>query len=194
MLGKARHVHFIGIGGIGMSGIAEVLLNLGFVVSGSDIEKSPITESLASIGVSIQYGHDEGNIRGCDVVVFSSAIGPDNPEMKGAIGSGIPIIPRSEMLGELMRMRTGIAIAGAHGKTTTTSLAAVVLEEAGLDPTVVGGGKVKSLRPRACSLFMICRYASYHDQDENQRNGTVRPDQGPPGGAGLRGQGRGGCG
>lgn len=146
MLGKARHIHFIGIGGIGMSGIAEVLINLAFKVSGSDIEKSSITERLESIGATISYGHKEGNVEGSDVVVFSSAIGPDNPEMKEAKGLGLPIIPRSEMLGELMRMRTGIAVAGAHGKTTTTSLAAVVLTEAGLDPTVVVGGQIKSLR------------------------------------------------
>ncbi len=145
-MGKAKHVHFIGIGGIGMSGIAEVLINLGFEVSGSDIEKSPITERLASIGATIRYGHEKGNVEGSDVVVYSSAIGPDNPEMKEAKGSGLPIIPRSEMLGELMRMRTSIAVAGAHGKTTTTSLAAVVLEEAGLDPTVVVGGQIKSLK------------------------------------------------
>ncbi len=146
MLGKAKHVHFIGVGGIGMSGIAEVLINLGFDVSGSDIEKSQITERLASIGAAIYYRHEKENVAGSDVVVFSSAIGPDNPEMKEAKALGLPIIPRSEMLGELMRMRTSIAVAGAHGKTTTTSLAAVVLEEAGLDPTVVVGGQIKSLK------------------------------------------------
>ena len=146
MLGKARHIHFVGIGGIGMSGIAEVLINLCFEVSGSDIEKSSITEHLESIGAEIDYRHSAENVRGSDVVVFSSAIGPKNPEIIKAKKLALPIIPRSEMLGELMRMRTGIAVAGAHGKTTTTSLAAVVLEEAGLDPTVVVGGQVKSLR------------------------------------------------
>jgi UDP-N-acetylmuramate--alanine ligase len=146
MLGKARHVHFIGIGGIGMSGIAEVLINLGFEVSGSDIEKSPITERLESIGAVISYSHDRDHLRGADVIVFSSAIGKDNPEMKEAERLGLPVLPRSEMLGEIMRLRTSIAIAGAHGKTTTTSLAAAVLEEAGLDPTVVVGGQIKSLR------------------------------------------------
>jgi UDP-N-acetylmuramate--alanine ligase len=146
MLGKAKHIHFIGIGGIGMSGIAEVLINLGFEVSGSDIEKSAITERLESIGVRIEYRHAVENVSGCDVIVFSSAVGPKNPEMAEAKRLRLPIIPRSEMLGELMRMRTSIAVAGAHGKTTTTSLAAAALEEAGLDPTVVVGGRVKSMR------------------------------------------------
>jgi UDP-N-acetylmuramate--alanine ligase len=145
MLGKAKRVHFIGIGGRGMSGIAEVLVNLGFDVSGSDIERSSITERLESIGAVVRYGHDEANVAGSDVVVYSSAVGPDNPEIGAAKKLGLPIIPRSQMLGELMRMRTGIAVAGAHGKTTTTSLAAVVLEEAGLDPMVVVGGKIKSI-------------------------------------------------
>jgi len=146
MLGKVKRIHFVGIGGIGMSGIAEVLINLGFEVSGSDMEKSAITEHLESIGARIRYRHLAANVRESDVVVFSSAVGPKNPEIMEAKKLGLPIIPRSEMLGELMRVRTGIAIAGAHGKTTTTSLAAVVLEEAGLDPTVVVGGKVESLR------------------------------------------------
>ena len=146
MLGKVTHIHFVGIGGIGMSGIAEVLINLGFQVSGSDVEKSALTERLESIGARITYRHSAGNVAGSDVVVFSSAVGPTNPEIVEAKKHGLPIIPRSEMLGELMRMRTSIAVAGAHGKTTTTSLAAAVLEEAGLDPTVVVGGRVKSLR------------------------------------------------
>jgi len=146
MLGKATHIHFVGIGGIGMSGIAEVLINLGFEVSGSDVEKSAITEHLESIGARIRYRHSADNVGGSDVVVFSSAVGPSNPEIVEAKKLGLPIIPRSEMLGELMRMRTGIAVAGAHGKTTTASLAAAALEEAGLDPTVVVGGRVKSLR------------------------------------------------
>ena len=149
MLGKARHVHFVGIGGIGMSGIAEVLINLGFEVSGSDVERTAITERLASLGAVISEGHSAGNIGGADIVVVSSAIGTENSEVRAAVDAGIPLIPRSDMLGELMRIRTGIAIAGAHGKTTTTSLAAVVLQEAGLDPTVVVGGKVKSLDANA---------------------------------------------
>jgi UDP-N-acetylmuramate--alanine ligase len=149
MLGKVRHVHFVGIGGIGMSGIAEVLINLGFEVSGSDAEMTAITDHLTSLGAVISEGHSAGNIGRADIVVLSSAIGKDNPEVRAAVDAGIPLIPRSDMLGELMRIRTGIAIAGAHGKTTTTSLAAVVLQEAGLDPTIVVGGRVKSLEANA---------------------------------------------
>jgi UDP-N-acetylmuramate--alanine ligase len=149
LLVKARHIHFVGIGGIGMSGIAEVLINLGFEVSGSDVETTAITGHLASLGAVISKGHSGENVRGADIVVLSSAIRHDNPEVKAAAEAGIPLIPRSDMLGELMRIRTGIAIAGAHGKTTTTSLAAVVLQEAGLDPTIVVGGKVKSLGANA---------------------------------------------
>ncbi|UCF07067.1 MAG: UDP-N-acetylmuramate--L-alanine ligase [bacterium] len=149
LLGKTRRVHFVGIGGVGMSGIAEVLVNLGFTVSGSDIERSTVTERLASIGARIRYRHSARNIRGSDVVVVSSAISSANPEIVAAEELGIPVIPRTDMLSELMRMRTGVAVAGAHGKTTTTSLAATVLQEAGLDPTVVVGGRVKGLRSNA---------------------------------------------
>lgn len=149
MLGKEKHIHFVGIGGIGMSGIAEVLINLGFKVSGSDLSETAITSNLASLGASVKKGHEASNIEGADVVVVSSAIKATNPEVVAAHEAGIPVIPRSDMLGELMRMRTGIAIAGAHGKTTTTSLAAVVLQEGGLDPTVVVGGKIKSLDTNA---------------------------------------------
>ncbi len=149
VLGKARKIHFIGIGGIGMSGIAELLINLGFSVSGSDLEETEITRRLAAMGARVSKGHGKENIEGADIVVVSSAIKPANPELASAIESGIPVIPRSDMLGELMRIRTGIAVAGAHGKTTTTSLAAVVLQEAGLDPTIVVGGKVKNLDTNA---------------------------------------------
>ncbi len=150
MLGKTRHIHFVGIGGCGMSGIAEILLNLGFKVSGSDIEKSSLTERLAARGAKVRIGHAARNVTGSDVVVISSAIGAGNPEVVAARERGIPIIPRTYMLGELMRIRTGIAIAGAHGKTTTTSLVAAVLQEAGLDPTIVVGGRVKSLKANVC--------------------------------------------
>jgi UDP-N-acetylmuramate--alanine ligase len=146
---NGSHVHFIGIGGIGMSGIAEVLLTLGFTVSGSDLERSAITERLASLGASVWRGHDARHVEGSDIVVVSSAIKPGNVELEAAQQLGIPVIARTKMLAELMRIRTGIAIAGAHGKTTTTSLAAVVLDEAGLDPTVVVGGKVKSMKTNA---------------------------------------------
>ncbi len=149
ILGSARHIHFVGIGGIGMSGIAEVLLNLGFSVSGSDIEESPLMKRLNILGAETFRGHRQENIKGADIVVVSSAIPTSNSEIVAANEAGIPVIPRSDMLGELMRIRTGIAIAGAHGKTTTTSLAAVVLQEAGLDPTIVVGGKVKSLDANA---------------------------------------------
>lgn len=148
-LGKAQNIHFVGIGGIGMSGIAEVLLNLGFSVSGSDLETSPLTEHLASLGAVIHEGHAKEHIGGCDVVVVSSAISADNPEVAAARELSIPVIPRTEMLAELMRMRTGVAVAGAHGKTTTTSLAAVVLDAAGLDPTIVVGGRVRGLKANA---------------------------------------------
>jgi UDP-N-acetylmuramate--alanine ligase len=146
MLGKTRHIHFVGIGGIGMSGIAEILLDLGFAVSGSDLERSPITERLAARGAKIRIGHAARNVASCDVVVVTSAVGAANPEVAAAREKGIPVIPRASMLGELMRFRTGIAVAGAHGKTTTTSLAGAVLQEAGCDPTIVVGGRVKSLK------------------------------------------------
>ncbi len=146
MLGKTRHIHFVGVGGVGMSGIAELLLNLGFTVSGSDLEKSPTTERLASRGANIRIGHAAKNVSGCDVVVVSSAIAESNPEVAAARKKGIPVIPRASMLGELMRFRTGIAVAGAHGKTTTTSLVGAVLQEAGCYPTIVVGGRVKSIK------------------------------------------------
>ena len=121
MLGKTRRVHFVGIGGIGMSGIAELLANLGFVVSGSDASASEITERLASLGVTVHQGHAAGHVGDADVVVISSAVKPGNPEIVEARARGIPVIPRAEMLAELMRLRFSIAVAGAHGKTTTTS-------------------------------------------------------------------------
>ena len=146
MYRKSKHIHFVGIGGIGMSGIAELLLNLGYKISGSDLQESDITRRLESLGGTINIGHDAAWINGADVVVISSAIAADNPEVQGAINSHIPVIPRAEMLAELMRLnKFGIAIAGSHGKTTTTSMVAWVLAQAGLDPTVVIGGKVDCL-------------------------------------------------
>ncbi len=139
-----RHVHFIGIGGVGMSGIAEVLNNLGYQVSGSDRTQSSTTERLSSLGVKVIIGHAARNLEGVNVVVTSSAIKPDNAELLAAHELGIPVVPRAEMLGELMRFRRGIAIAGTHGKTTTTSLVASVLAEAGYDPTFVIGGQLNS--------------------------------------------------
>jgi UDP-N-acetylmuramate--alanine ligase len=146
LLGKTRHIHFVGIGGVGMSGIAEILLNLGFIVSGSDLETSAVTERLAARGAKIRIGHTVRNIAGSDVLVISSAIGASNPEVAAAREKGVPVIARASMLGELMRFRTGIAVAGAHGKTTTTSLVGAVLQEAGCDPTIIVGGRVKSLK------------------------------------------------
>jgi UDP-N-acetylmuramate--alanine ligase len=142
LLGRTRRVHFVGIGGIGMSGIAELLANLGYEVSGSDAKPSEMTARLARLGVRIASGHDARHVGNADVVVTSSAIQPGNPEVDEARRRSIPVIPRAEMLEELMRLRYGIAIAGAHGKTTTTSMVALVLERAGLDPTAVIGGRL----------------------------------------------------
>ncbi|MBI3802319.1 MAG: UDP-N-acetylmuramate--L-alanine ligase [Nitrospirae bacterium] len=144
MFRKVQHIHFVGIGGAGMSGIAEVLLNMGFRVSGSDRAESEQTRRLAAMGGTIQIGHAPGNIEGAEVLVYSSAVRPDNVELVAARQQKVPVIPRAEMLAELMRLRYGIAVAGAHGKTTTTTMVATVLAEGGLDPTAVIGGKVNS--------------------------------------------------
>jgi len=149
MLGKTRRVHFVGIGGIGMSGIAELLANLGYGVSGSDLERSAVTDRLATLGIRISVGHDAAAVADADVVVMSSAITPANPEVREAVRRQIPVIPRAEMLGELMRLRFSIAVAGAHGKTTTTSMIAFVLERAGLDPTAVIGGRLSAFGSNA---------------------------------------------
>ncbi len=143
-MGRMRRIHFVGIGGAGMSGIAEVLINLHYSVSGSDIAENAVTQRLADMGARIFIGHDSANIAAVDVVVVSTAIKADNPEVVAAQQSRIPVIPRAEMLAELMRFRYGVAIAGTHGKTTTTSLVASVLGEGGLDPTFVIGGKLNS--------------------------------------------------
>ncbi|MGC2210011.1 MAG: UDP-N-acetylmuramate--L-alanine ligase [Candidatus Korobacteraceae bacterium] len=149
MFAKIQRIHFVGIGGIGMSGIAEVLLTLGYGVSGSDLRNSPTTERLAKLGARIFVGHVESNVHGAEVVVTSSAIVRDNPEVAEARRLHLPVIQRAEMLAELMRLKYGIAIAGMHGKTTTTSMVAAVLGAGGLDPTVVVGGRVDSLGSNA---------------------------------------------
>ncbi|MEN8257775.1 MAG: UDP-N-acetylmuramate--L-alanine ligase [Thermodesulfobacteriota bacterium] len=150
MYKKNKQIHFVGIGGIGMSGIAELLLNLGYKVTGSDLSSSDITKRLQGLGGVVHQGHDAAWIEGAEVVVTSTAVRKDNPEVLAAIEAGIPVIPRAEMLAELMRLKKfGIGIAGSHGKTSTTSLVGAVLAEANLDPTVVIGGKVNSLGTNA---------------------------------------------
>lgn len=149
MARRTRVIHFVGIGGIGMSGIAELLLNLGYQVRGSDLKTSDTTRRLAELGGDVRIGHTGENVVGVDVVVISSAVRADNPEVVAARGARIPVIRRAEMLAELMRLKFGIAIGGSHGKTTTTSLVASILSQAGLDPTVVVGGKVNKLGSNA---------------------------------------------
>jgi len=148
-LRKTRHLHFIGIGGIGMSGIAEVLLNLGYQVTGSDLVQSETTARLAELGGEIYLGHNKDNVGDADVVVISSAVRSDNPEVVAARHAGIPLVPRAMMLNELMRMKYGIAIAGSHGKTSTTSMVATIMAEARMDPTIVIGGKLNSIGTNA---------------------------------------------
>src|SRR2546430_1766096 len=149
MFAKIQRIHFVGIGGIGMSGIAEVLLNLGYKISGSDLKSSAVTQRLATLGATISEGHKAENISGAEVVVVSSAVPPDNPEIAQARALHVPVIQRAEMLAELMRLKYGIAIAGMHGKTTTTSMVAAVLAAGGLDPTVVVGGRVDAMGSNA---------------------------------------------
>ena len=149
MFATSQHAHFIGIGGIGMSGIAEIMLNLGMKVSGSDLKRSAVTDRLAQLGATIYEGHNAANVAGATVVVTSSAVNASNPEVLEAQARKIPVIQRAEMLAELMRLKYGIAIAGMHGKTTTTSMVAAVLAAGGLDPTVVVGGRVDALGSNA---------------------------------------------
>src|SRR6202158_3071179 len=145
MFFRPQHLHFARIGGIGMSGIAEVLLNLGYQISGSDLRLSPITEHLAAMGARIYEGHDASNLTGARALVVSSAVDEQNPEVQEARRLQIPVIPRGELLAELMRLKYGIAVAGSHGKTTTTSMLAAILSHAGQDPTVVVGGRLKAI-------------------------------------------------
>jgi len=149
MFATSQHAHFIGIGGIGMSGIAEILLNQNMKVTGSDLRRTPVTERLAQLGAIVYEGHQAGHVAGATVVVTSSAVSPNNPEVLEARARKIPVIQRAEMLAELMRLKYGIAIAGMHGKTTTTSMVASVLSAGGLDPTVVVGGRVDAMGSNA---------------------------------------------
>jgi UDP-N-acetylmuramate--alanine ligase len=149
MYKKFQQIHFVGIGGIGMSGIAEVMINLGYRVSGSDLKETDITKRLKKLGCHIFTGHKAQHLKECDLVVLSSAVKKNNPEIVAAKQKGIPVIPRAEMLAELMRLKYGIAVAGAHGKTTTTSMIATVLARGGIDPTVVIGGRLDSLGSNA---------------------------------------------
>ena len=148
-MGRPYQLHFIGIGGIGMSGIAEIFLSQGHIVSGSDLSMTDTTERLVKMGATIHPSHDRTNLKHVDVVVTSSAVKKDNPEVLEAKRQGIPVIPRAEMLAEIMRGKIGVAIAGTHGKTTTTSMTAQILMEAGIDPTVVVGGKVEAIGSNA---------------------------------------------
>ncbi|HEX8924560.1 MAG TPA: Mur ligase domain-containing protein, partial [Terriglobales bacterium] len=149
MFARIQRIHFVGIGGIGMSGIAEVLLTLGYQVSGSDLRTGPTTERLRKLGAITFEGHRAENVQGAEVVVTSSAIDPANPEVAEAHRLHLPVIQRAEMLAELMRLKYGIAVAGMHGKTTTTSMVASVLAAGGLDPTVVVGGRVDAMGSNA---------------------------------------------
>jgi UDP-N-acetylmuramate--alanine ligase len=167
MFATSQHAHFIGIGGIGMSGIAEILLNLGMKVSGSDLKRSAVTDRLAALGATIYEGHNAANVAGATVVVTSSAVNAKNPEVLEAHTRKIPVIQRAEMLAELMRLKYGIAIAGMHGKTTTTSMVAAVLSAGGLDPTVVVGGRVDALGSNArlgASQYLVA------EADESDRS------------------------
>src|SRR6476661_3816278 len=149
MFAKIQRIHFVGMGGIGMSGIAEIMLNLGYKISGSDLRSSAVTERLKRLGATVFEGHAPKNVTGADVVVTSSAIQPSNPEVVEARNLHVPVIQRAEMLAELMRLKYGIAVAGMHGKTTTTSMVAAVLAAGGLDPTVVVGGRVDAMGSNA---------------------------------------------
>ena len=149
MYGSTHRIHFIGVGGSGMSGLAEVLLNMGYQVSGSDLKGSDVTDRLSSLGGRVFTGHAASNVENAQVVVYSSAVKPDNPELAAARATGIPVIARADMLAELMRMKYGVAVGGSHGKTTTTSMVATVLQRGGLDPTIVVGGRVRTLGANA---------------------------------------------
>lgn len=163
-------IHFVGIGGIGMSGIAEVLLNLGYRVSGSDVKETDVTRRLATLGGTICVGHRRQNVERADVVVVSSAVRADNPEVQAARERDVPVIPRAEMLGELMRVKDGVALAGSHGKTSTTSMVAAIAAAAGLDPTVIIGGKAQALGSNARLGFGEVLVAEADESDGSFRH------------------------
>ncbi|NNG26473.1 MAG: UDP-N-acetylmuramate--L-alanine ligase, partial [Ignavibacteriaceae bacterium] len=145
MFSNIKKIHFVGIGGIGMSGIAEILLNRGFEISGSDVASSEVTKRLSDLGIKVYQGHSAENLKDADVLVYSSAVTTDNPEVVAAVEKNIPIIKRAEMLAETMRMKYGIGIAGTHGKTTTTSMVGLALTDGDIDPTIIVGGKLSGL-------------------------------------------------
>src|SRR5512138_3529418 len=149
MYGRTHRIHFIGVGGSGMSGLAEVLLNMGYEVSGSDLKGTDVTDRLVTLGGRVFVGHAASNVDLAQVVVYSSAVKPDNPELVAARQAGVPVIPRADMLAELMRMKYGVAVGGSHGKTTTTSMVAAVLQRGGLDPTIVVGGRLRTVGANA---------------------------------------------
>jgi UDP-N-acetylmuramate--alanine ligase len=149
MYGRTHRIHFIGVGGSGMSGLAEVLINLGYAVSGSDLKSTDVTDRLIALGGRVFPGHAASNVEGAHVVVYSSAVRPDNPELIAARAANVPVIGRADMLAELMRMKYGIAVGGSHGKTTTTSMVGAVLERGGLDPTIVVGGRLRTIGANA---------------------------------------------
>ncbi|MCC6652148.1 MAG: UDP-N-acetylmuramate--L-alanine ligase [Candidatus Eisenbacteria bacterium] len=149
MYGRTHRIHFIGIGGSGMSGLAEVLLNMGYSVAGSDLKSSEVTDRIVALGGRVFTGHAASNVEGAQVVVYSSAVAPENPEMVAARSAGVPVIARADMLAELMRMKYGVAVGGSHGKTTTTSMVASVLSRGGMDPTIVVGGRLRALGSNA---------------------------------------------
>ena len=176
MFRRVKKVHFVGIGGIGMSGIAELLLNLGFDVSGSDITESPIIEKLIRLGADVHMGHSVINLTDADVLVYSSAVQKDNPEIQAAYEKNIPVIRRAEMLGELIAVKeTSIGVGGTHGKTTTSSMIGIVLTEGHLDPTLVVGGLVKTIDSNAALADNA--QISQHDTEQNYVYETMTQDQ-----------------